>query len=103
MIEMNSPQAVHHRMEEGLNDQTDIGNEMRGTERGHKSLSGDMKNTGSEEKRVRVLKEMMVTTAIVEGAGKESTAEKKERKGTTTVMMKKNLEKRIKSCIRGKP
>lgn len=98
-IEMNSPQAVHRRMEEGLNDQTDIGNEMgrpeTRIERGRKSLRGDMKSIGGEEKRLGALKEM----AIVEGAGKESAAEKKERKGTTTVMRKMKLEKRIKSCI----
>lgn len=55
-IEMTSPQAVHHRMEEGLNDQTDIGNEMRcpetRTEKGRKRLRGDMKSIGGEEKRV---------------------------------------------------
>lgn len=45
---------------------------------------------------------MMVIIANIEGAGKENTAEKKERKGTTTVMRKMKLEKRIKSCIGGK-
>lgn len=44
----------------------------------------------------------MVIIANIEG-GKENTAEKKERKGTTTVMRKMKLEKRIKSCIGGKP
>lgn len=91
-IEMNSPQAVHHRTEEGLNDQTDIGSEMRRpetrTERGRKSLRGIMKSIGSEEKRIGELKEMIVIMAVVEGAGKESAAEKKEIKGTTTVMRK---------------
>lgn len=56
MIEMTSPQAVHHRMEEGLNGQTDIGDEMRcpetRTEKGRKHLRGDMKSIGGEEKRV---------------------------------------------------
>lgn len=42
---------------------------------------------------------MMVIIANIEGAGKENTAEKKERRGTTTVMRKMKLEKRIKSCI----
>lgn len=55
-IEMTSPQAVHHRMEEGLNGQTDIGDERRcpetRTEKGRKHLRGDMKSIGGEEKRV---------------------------------------------------
>ena len=49
VTEMNSPQAVHHTMEGGLNVQTETGTENRGTdteiwtEEGHERVMRDMR------------------------------------------------------------
>lgn len=117
VTEMNSPQAVHHTMEGGLNVQTETGTENRGTdteiwtEEGHERVMRDMRrNAESTEKGTRARKEIIVVIGIIEGemtkntAGVNFTEKKKDlRPGIRVVMRTVKVKKRRNNCIKDFP